>query len=65
MDTELVEYGREEVFSPEEFCSFSKLSYDTFQRFRKRGEGPKELRIGNTVRILKSDAIDWMRSFRR
>ena len=52
MNTE-VEYGRDEVFSPEEFCVFARISYDTYQRIRKREEGPKEIRIGNGVRILE------------
>jgi len=54
----------EEVFSTEDVCAYAKISYDSFQRYRKEGRGPPEVRIGPTLRFLKSDTIDWLKTLR-
>jgi predicted DNA-binding transcriptional regulator AlpA len=54
----------EAVFSPEEFCAFTRISLDTLQRYRRLKKGPQEINIGASVRFFKSDAIDWLKSLR-
>jgi predicted DNA-binding transcriptional regulator AlpA len=65
MDAELVKSAGDEVLSPEQFCVLAQISYDTLQRFRRRGEGPKEIKIGSTTRFLKSDSLEWLKSLRQ
>jgi predicted DNA-binding transcriptional regulator AlpA len=54
----------EEVFSTEDLCSFAKISYDTFQRYRKEGNGPPEVVFKKSIRFLKSDVIKWLADLR-
>jgi hypothetical protein len=54
----------EAVFSIEEFCAFAKISHETLQRYRRRNEGPAELKLGSARRILKSDGVEWLKSLR-
>jgi hypothetical protein len=53
-----------EAFSVEQFCVYAGISYDTWQNLRKRGEGPVEIRIGNSPRVLRTDAHVWLESLR-
>src|SRR5690349_12706075 len=53
-----------EAFSVEQFCVFAGISYDTWQNLRKRGEGPVEIRVGNSPRVLRTDAQAWLTSLR-
>jgi len=54
----------EEVFSTEDLCAFAKISYDTFQRYRRDGRGPPEVVLKKSVRFLKSDVIKWLADMR-
>jgi hypothetical protein len=54
-----------EAFSVEQFCVFAGISYDTWQKLRKRGEGPREIRVGNSPRVLRTDAHEWLQSLRQ
>jgi predicted DNA-binding transcriptional regulator AlpA len=54
----------EAVFSPEELCAFARISLDTLQRYRRLKKGPREINIGVSVRFLRSDAIEWLKSLR-
>ena len=64
MISELKDQDCEAVFSLEEFCAFSRMSLETLQRYRRRNQGPAELRLGTTPRILKSDGVEWLKSLR-
>lgn len=65
MNAELVGVSGKEVFSPEEFCVFAGISYDTLQRYRRRGEGPPEIKIGTTTRFLRDESMNWLRTLRQ
>ena len=54
----------EEVYSAEDVCSFAKISYDSFQRYRREERGPPEIAIGKSVRYLKSDVVEWLKAQR-
>lgn len=54
----------EDVLTPEQLCVFTGLSFDTLTRYRKERRGPPELVMGRQVRFLRSEVIDWLKSFR-
>jgi predicted DNA-binding transcriptional regulator AlpA len=53
-----------DVLTPEQLCVLAQLSYDTLALHRRKGTGPKELRIGNAVRFLRSDVMSWLETLR-
>ena len=44
-----------DLLTPEQFCVMAQISYDTLAAYRRKGRGPREVRIGNAVRILRAD----------
>lgn len=49
-------------FSIPEFCSTHGISRGYFYEMRKRGIGPKEMRVGGRVMISREAAAAWRRA---
>jgi len=44
-----------------EFCASIGLSRGMYQKLKRAGRGPKEMRIGRAIRISTASANAWMR----
>jgi predicted DNA-binding transcriptional regulator AlpA len=44
-----------------EFCESERISRAHYFNMRSRGEGPREMRIGKSVRISPEARADWRR----
>jgi hypothetical protein len=47
------------AFSIREFCDANGISHGTYFNMRRRGEGPREMRIGSRVLITAEAAAEW------
>ena len=48
-------------FSIADFCMLTNLSRTHYFKMKQLGQGPKEMRIGDTIRITASAILDWQR----
>ena len=50
------------AFSVSQFCARNFISRPTFERLRRQGRGPAEMRLGlNAIRITAEAERDWQR----
>jgi hypothetical protein len=45
-----------------EFCELNRISWGTYFNIRRRGQGPREMRIGRRVLIAPEAAAAWRRA---
>jgi ribosomal protein L1 len=43
------------------FCEFVGISKSSYFNYRRKGQGPVEMRIGNRVMISKESAANWIK----
>jgi len=51
--------GPIEAYSIAEFCDAHNIGVATYYWLRKRGEAPREMRVGRRYLISKEAAADW------
>jgi predicted DNA-binding transcriptional regulator AlpA len=54
----------DELWTVEQTCVFTGMSFDAFKKRLKAGDGPAAVYIGPSQRFLKSDVIAWLRTMR-
>ncbi|AHY53354.1 AraC family transcriptional regulator [Bradyrhizobium japonicum] len=47
-------------WSVDEFCSSVGISRSTYEKLKRRGLAPREMRIGWAVRISQLAAVEWI-----
>jgi excisionase family DNA binding protein len=52
----------DELFTKSEVADLLRVSVRTLDRWAAAGEGPRETRLGQTVRYAESDVKRWMES---
>jgi hypothetical protein len=50
-----------EAYTIEEFCKAHRFSRASYFNLKSKGEGPREMRVGNRVIISREAALDWRR----
>jgi hypothetical protein len=45
----------------DQFCELEQIHLATYRRLQQRGLGPRELRVGNVVRISEPARLEWER----
>jgi hypothetical protein len=53
------------TLSVAEFCDAECISKFIYYRMKKEGTGPREFRVGHSVRIAHEDRIAWRNKMRR
>ena len=53
---------RTELLTTVEAAANMGLSPRTLERYRVNGEGPKDLKLGRTVRYRRTDLDEWLRN---
>jgi len=51
----------DQSFTIAEFCASEKISRAHYFNLRDRGEGPREMRLGRSVRISPEARAEWRR----
>jgi len=54
--------GHLEAYRVDEFCDAYGISRSTYNKLRTDGRGPREMRVGKSIRISKEAALDWERA---
>jgi len=49
------------VMTKRETAEFAKLSQRTLERLHVLKKGPRRVKLGGSVRYLRSDVLDWLR----
>ena len=49
------------TYTVKEFCRQTRISQKTFYELRKRGQGPRIIRLGRRVYIGQETALAWVR----
>ncbi len=47
------------AFSIREFCDANRISHASYFNLRRRGEDPREMRVGSRVLISAEAAAEW------
>ena len=50
-----------DAYTIAEFCLAHRFSRATFYNLRKSGQGPREMHVGNGIRISREAAEQWRR----
>ncbi|MBB5057465.1 putative DNA-binding transcriptional regulator AlpA [Granulicella aggregans] len=53
------------TYTVDEFCHAMNISRSGFYALRKRGEGPREARVGGRNLISRDAAVEWLRGCER
>lgn len=56
------EYQWDALLTAQEVAARVRVHIDTFQRWCRRGEGPRETRLGEVRRYAESDVRAWLAS---
>jgi excisionase family DNA binding protein len=51
----------ETLLTPAEAAKYLKISLSWLAKGRMRGEGPPFVRLGRSIRYLRSSLVDWMK----
>ena len=52
-------------FTIDQFCARIPMSRSTYEKLKRRGKHPREMRIGTSVRISVESASAWIRERER
>jgi predicted DNA-binding transcriptional regulator AlpA len=52
---------KRDLYCLKDFLKLAGISRGTFYIMRKRGEGPKEIRLGSRVYITRHQVEEWMK----
>ncbi len=51
-----------ELWTPQEFAAFAKITTDQASKLRLSGEGPPFIKLGRLVRYFPGQVSEWMKA---